>query len=233
MITQNLFNKRPKTFMDYEPGKIPKKSEWKTQTITETKTHDPFTSNVKLVGDDVTEKDYDTFFEGFNDPYGEKRKQELQQKEQERKEKFAKIRANADKRDWSSQSTSAPFLQGFNHDAENKRMLDLFKEKTTNIVNSHFPDNADHTLNEWKSIFRSPQFEGELKPKEQRPNSAPAITNAINRNLNAKNEFEHAIGDPKKEPAMVQYSNDKNASDFTEVLGNTLKRSFFEAFAPD
>ncbi len=66
MITQNLFNTRPKTFMDYEPGKIPKKEEWASQSTTQTKTYDPFASNVKLVGDDVTEKDYDTFFEGFN-----------------------------------------------------------------------------------------------------------------------------------------------------------------------
>ena len=66
MITQNLFNTRPKTFMDYEPGKIPKKEEWGSQSTTQTKTYDPFASNVKLVGDDMTEKDYDAFFEGFN-----------------------------------------------------------------------------------------------------------------------------------------------------------------------
>ena len=72
MITQNLFNKKPKTFMDYEPGKLPSKKDWDTQTKTETKAYGPFVSNVKLVGDDITEKDYDTFFEGFTDPYGEK-----------------------------------------------------------------------------------------------------------------------------------------------------------------
>ncbi len=66
MITQNLFNKKPKTFMDYEPGKVPNKNEWNKQTTTKTKTYEPFASNVKLVGDDMTEKDYDTFFEGFN-----------------------------------------------------------------------------------------------------------------------------------------------------------------------
>ncbi len=48
MITQNLFNKKQKAY-------------------------DPFASNVKLVGDDITEKDYNDFFEGFNDPYGEKK----------------------------------------------------------------------------------------------------------------------------------------------------------------
>lgn len=50
----------------------------------------------------------DDFLEGFNDPYGEKR-------EQERKERFANIRANADKRNWSSQND--PFLEGFNQDS--------------------------------------------------------------------------------------------------------------------
>ena len=64
MITQTLFNTRPKTFMDYEPGKIPNKNEWDKKTTT--KTYDPFASNVKLVGDDMTEKDYDDFFEGFH-----------------------------------------------------------------------------------------------------------------------------------------------------------------------
>ncbi len=34
MITQDLFYKKPKTFMDYEPGKVPSKNEWDTQTTT-------------------------------------------------------------------------------------------------------------------------------------------------------------------------------------------------------
>ncbi len=105
MITQNLFNKKPKTFMDYKPGKLPSNKDWDTQTKSETKNYAPFASNVKIVGDNVTKKDYDDFFEGFNDPYGEKR-------EQERKEKFANIRASADNRTWSSQNKS--FLEGFN-----------------------------------------------------------------------------------------------------------------------
>ena len=73
MITQNLFNKKPKTFMDYEPGKLPGKKDRDTQTKAKAKTYDPFAYNVKIVGDNVTKKDYDAFFEGFNDPYGEKR----------------------------------------------------------------------------------------------------------------------------------------------------------------
>lgn len=102
MITQNLFNKKPKTFMDYEPGKLPSNKDLDTQTKAEAKTYDPFASNVKIVGDNVTKKDYDDFFEGFNDPYGEKREQE---------EKFANIRASADNRTWDSQND--PFLEGF------------------------------------------------------------------------------------------------------------------------
>ena len=100
--------------MDYAPGKVPSKNEWDIKTTTKTKTYDPVASNVKLVGDDMTEKDYDTFFEGFNDPWGEKREQERQQKEQERKEKFANIRANADKRNWPSRNETDAFLDGVN-----------------------------------------------------------------------------------------------------------------------
>ena len=109
MLTQNLFNKKPKTFMDYEPGKLPSNKDWDTQMKSETKNYAPFASNVKIVGDNVTKKDYDDFFEGFNDPYGEKREQE-----QQRKERLANIRANADNRTWSSQNTDNPFLEGFN-----------------------------------------------------------------------------------------------------------------------
>lgn len=108
MISQNLFNKKPKTFMDYEPGKVPSSKDLGTQTKAETKTYTPFSTNVKIVGDNVTKNDYDTFFEGFNDPYGEKRKQE-----QQRKEKFANIRANADNRTWSSQSGTASQTDAF------------------------------------------------------------------------------------------------------------------------
>ena len=50
--------------MDYEPDKVPSKKEWGTQTKTESNVYDPFVSNIKIVGDDVTEKDYDTFFCG-------------------------------------------------------------------------------------------------------------------------------------------------------------------------
>ena len=59
-------------------------------------------------------KKEDPFLEGFDDPYGEKREQEKLRKEQERKERLAKIRENADKRTWSSQSTTDLFLDGFN-----------------------------------------------------------------------------------------------------------------------
>ncbi len=86
MITQNLFNKKSKTFMDYEPGKLPGKKDRGAQTKAEAKAYNPFASNVTLVGDNITQKDYDDFFEGFNDPYGEKREQERQQKKQLRQE---------------------------------------------------------------------------------------------------------------------------------------------------
>ncbi len=52
--------------MDYESGKIPNKKDSAPQTIRKTQPQDQFASSVKIVGDDVTEKDYDTFFEGFN-----------------------------------------------------------------------------------------------------------------------------------------------------------------------
>ncbi len=66
MITQNLFNKRPKTFMDYEPGKVPSRNARTAQTTKSTQSEPLFSSVVKIVGDNVTEKDYEAFFEGFN-----------------------------------------------------------------------------------------------------------------------------------------------------------------------
>ena len=56
MLIQNLFNKNPKTFVDYEPGKLPGKKDRGAQTKAETKTYAPFTSYVKIVGDNVTKK---------------------------------------------------------------------------------------------------------------------------------------------------------------------------------
>ncbi len=215
MLTQNLFNKKPKTFMDYEPGKLPNNKDWDTQTKSETKNYAPFASNVKIVGNNVTKKDYDDFFEGFNDPYGEKREQE-----QQRKERLANIRANADKQNRYSQSASTlqtdAFVKGFN------------KEKTTGILNPHPPYDTD------RAFGLLGTEESELKSTLQKLNASPAITNAINRNPNAKSEYK-PIGthDPNEEPVITQLSNDEKTSDFTEVLGNTLKRSFFEAFAPD
>ena len=62
------------------------------------------------------------FLDGFDDPYGEKREQERQQREEERKERFANIRANADKRNQTSQSTTDPFLDGFNGVSNQQRV---------------------------------------------------------------------------------------------------------------
>lgn len=64
----------------------------------------------------------DPFLEGFDDPYGEKREQEKLRKEQERKERLAKIRENADKRTWSSQNTTDLFLDGFNGTSNEQRV---------------------------------------------------------------------------------------------------------------
>lgn len=65
MIFQNLINNKPKTFMDYEPGKVPAKKEWASLSEAQTQPKNIFESNIKLVGDDMTEKDYDAFFDGF------------------------------------------------------------------------------------------------------------------------------------------------------------------------
>ena len=51
--------------MDYEPGKVPAKKEWASLSEAQTQPKSIFESNIKLVGDDMTEKDYDAFFEGF------------------------------------------------------------------------------------------------------------------------------------------------------------------------
>lgn len=132
----------------------------------------------------------------------------------------------------------------------------MFREKPTGILNPHLPydtnrafgllgteedaynykkqiSNSNRALNELQSAFHGSQFEGELRPTVQRLNSSPAITNAINRNPNAKNEYKH-IGthNPNEKPVITQLSNDKETSDSNKVLHNTLKRSFFEALAP-
>ena len=80
-------------------------------------------------------------------------------------------------------------------------MPDLLKEKTIGILNPQLPDKDDQA-------FRGSQFESKLNLPVQKINSSPTITPAINRNLNAKNEYK-PIGthDPNKEPVMVQYSN--------------------------
>jgi len=81
---------------------------------------------------EAPKRERDSFLEGFNDPYGEKAEQERQRKEQERKERFANIRANADNRTWSSQSTPAsqsdPFLEGFNSEATEANKKKEIKE---------------------------------------------------------------------------------------------------------
>ncbi len=65
-------------------------------------------------------------------------------------------------------------------------------------------------MNELQRAFRGSQFKGELKPKEQRFNPSPTITNAINRNPNAKNEVEPiGIHNPNEEPVITQLSNKK------------------------
>ncbi len=109
--------------MDYEPGKIPSKDEWETQTTSETKPISNLIDSItKTAERNLVKKGYDTFSESFIDPYGEKREQELQQKEQERKEKLAKARANADMRDRPFQSSASSqtdlFLEGFNETAK-------------------------------------------------------------------------------------------------------------------
>lgn len=48
---------------------------------------------------------------------------------------------------------------------------------------------SNRALSELQDAFRGSQFEGELKPTVQRFNSPPAITNAINRNLNKKDDL--------------------------------------------
>ena len=157
----------------------------------------------------------DDFLAGFNDPYGEKR-------EKERKEKFADIRANADKRAWPSQSITDPFLEGFNQDSteENKWTSDLFKEKGIGILNPQLPNESGHT-------FRDSQFESKLNPPVQRINPSPSITPAINRNLNAKNEFEHAVGDPNKEPVATQYSANPKESFIDKIFSKEVNNNIY------
>ncbi len=114
-----------------------------------------------------------------------------------------------------------PFLEGFNSDSTeaNKWTPDLLEEKTTGISNPRLSTETGRALNELQSAFRGLQFESKSNPTMQRFDSSPTITTAVNR-------------DPNEEPVVTQFSNDNNASDFTKGLGNALKRSFLDAFAP-
>ena len=111
-ITENpLFkNKDQRYYYDFGTGKQIEREEVKEK-------REAFLNAASGSSSNPQKQKKDDFLEGFNDPYGEKRKQE-------RKEKFATIRANADKRVWTSQSTTDPFLEGFNQDEkeENKWM---------------------------------------------------------------------------------------------------------------
>ena len=101
----------------------------------------------KKVEKEESKKERDDFLEGFK--FAETViEREKEKREQERKEGLAKIRANAEKREWSSQSTIDPFLEGFNGTSteENKWMPDLLKEKTNGILNPQLPNESDHAF---------------------------------------------------------------------------------------
>ncbi len=112
-----LKNKNQRYYYDFGTGKQVEREEVKEK-------RDAFLDTASKTSTEPQKQKKDDFLEGFNDPYGEKREQERKQKEQERKERLAKIRANADKRAWTSQSTTDPFLEGFNGTSseENKWM---------------------------------------------------------------------------------------------------------------
>ncbi len=126
----------------------------------------------------------------------------------------------------------------------------MFKEKTTSILNPHLPydtnrafgllgtqedaynykkqiSNSNRALDEFQSAFRNSQFESELKPTVQRFNSSPTITNAINRNPNAKNEFEHAIADPNKKYSATQYSANTKESFIDKVFQKEFNNNIY------
>ncbi len=86
-------------------------------------------------------------------------------------------------------------------------MLDFSKRKEASTLKPHLINNGDYVSNELQRAFRTPQFKGELKPTMQRFNSTPTITTAINRNLNAKNEYK-PLGtyNPNKEPVITELS---------------------------
>jgi len=139
---------------------------------------------------------------------------------------------------------------------ERKRILDLFKQKTNGILNPKLPDVTDRAflsgllgneeeehnyrkklasssraLGELQDAFRGSQFEGVLKPRTESPNSAPAITNAVNRNLNAKNEIAHAIADPNKSLPVVQYALEEKVGKFLKSSKDTVVDFFNNASA--
>ncbi len=94
-----------------------------------------------------TTEEKDDFLEGFN-YYSE------EPKKQTRQEKFANIRANADKRDWSNaqnKSDEDPFLQGFKEGSEGfslQNAVDSVKSKANKAKETVFEtlDNVKDTL---------------------------------------------------------------------------------------
>lgn len=73
----------------------------------------PYGSPVKIVGNNVTGKDYDAFLEGFNDPYGEKREQAQLREAQAQRERNTSIPTSVNNRTLASRKTTDPFLEGF------------------------------------------------------------------------------------------------------------------------
>ncbi len=114
-VTQNpLFkNKNQRYYYDFGTGKQVEREEVKEK-------RDAILNHAVKTSTEPQKQKKDDFLDGFNDPFGEKSEQERQKNEQERKEKFANIRANADKRTWSSQNDS--FLEGFNGTSNEQRV---------------------------------------------------------------------------------------------------------------
>ncbi len=239
--------------LPYDPRKSPTVVQY-----AKGETKDPWGSS--LGGDLDSNEDKELFISGFT---GENKQPQIKVKKPDTLAKsaldFLYSKNNRDKAKDFLANNGLPSFEDreynkkhYGMQEENKRMLDLLKEKTTGILNPKLPDDTDRAflsgflgkeeeennykkklsssiraLNELQDTFRGSQFEGVLNPTAEKVNSSPAITNAINRNPNAKNEIEHAVAYPNKEYEATQYSANSKESFIDKVLSKEVNNNIY------
>lgn len=129
----------------------------------------------------------DDFLEGFN-YYSE------EPKKQTRQEKFANIRANADKRDWSSNQDNSdddPFLQGFKEGSEGfslQSTVDSVKSKANKAKETVF-ETLDNVKDTVVAVTQNPPW-GALNTLSSYANKKGVLDDITNAGFKASDSFE-------------------------------------------